>query len=64
MRRAGLPLVDRQHGPQVAFGEGGGYPHVMPETQRDAVDRLDRLFGEQTYSDGEADQADGEELAG
>ncbi len=41
------------------------YTHVMPETQRDAVDRLDRIFGEPTHSDdNEPDDDDGEGLPG
>ncbi len=44
------------------------YTHVMPETQRDAVGRLDRIFGDQADDEEDVDQTNeeegGEELAG
>lgn len=37
------------------------YTHVMPETQRDAVGGLDRIFNDDASG---AAEADGEDLAG
>ncbi|OAA21855.1 site-specific recombinase XerD [Frankia sp. EI5c] len=40
------------------------YTHVMPETRRDAVGRLDRIFSDDAGGAADVDEADGEDLAG